>query len=202
MKRRSWVLFGFVGLLLVLLGGTVLTWRFLLQARARVRAQEATLEQLPEISARQGVAQAELDKRVLDIQRIQSFLVTKDQIGTVVAELEGAAGETGVEMTVPAVEEKEMVDDKGKPVLSGPVYEVRLKIVATGRPAALVRFLHAAEHIQRLVYLESFRLDGSDETSRNQARQLRRATVAPDERPAWLTADMVVAVAREAGGSL
>lgn len=204
MKSKPLLVLGAVAAAVAILSVTVFAWRWVIRERSALRAQEASLEQLPEITARQLAAQSELDKRVFDVQRVNGFLVAKDQIGAVVSEIEAAAREAGVEMTVPAVEEKEQVDETGKVVpLSGPLFEVRLKIVATGTPAALLRFLHAAEHIQRLVYLESFRLDGSDETSRRQARALRRAADQAQERPALLSADMVVAVQREEeGGSL
>lgn len=184
----------------VAVSGTAWAWAFLLGQRAFLQAQEAALEQLPETAARHGAGQAELEKRRFDIERVQSFLVTKDQIGMVVTEIEQAGAAAGVEVSVPAVEEKQEVDADGNPVVaSGPLYQVRLKIVATGRPAKLLAFLHAIEHIQRLVYFESFRLDGSDETARNQARALRQAETDATERLGLLTVDMVVAVVREAG---
>lgn len=201
MKRTVFVILG-IGIVVVgLLSATALAWRWLLQARTGVQVQEVSLEQLPETSARQVSARSELDRRALDIKRVSSFLVAKDQIGTVVAEIEAAAQAAGVEIAVPAVEEKEQVDESGRVAPpSGRLFEVRLKVVATGKPAALLKFLHAAEHMQRLVYLESFRLDGSDETSRSQARGLRRADVQENERPALVSADMVVAVQREEEG--
>lgn len=201
MKSRLFLTLGVVLLVMIGLGGTIFAWRWLTQARTALREQEASLEQLPQVVARQGAAQAELEKRAFDVQRVKSFLVAKDQIGKLVTEIEAAAREAGVEMAVPAVEEKEQLDEEGRIVPpGGPLFEVRLKIVATGQPAALLKFLHAAEHMQYLVYWESFRLDGSDETSRSQARQLRRAEVRENERPAILSADMVVAVKRDEKG--
>lgn len=182
-------------------GGTFWAWQWLLEARGQLHRQEVLLAQVPEVKARQVAARAELDKRAFDIERVSGFLVTKDQIGTVVSEIEAAATAAGVEVSVPAVEEKEVLDEAGNIVPpSGPLFEVRLKVVATGRPAALLTFLHAMEHIHRLVYFESFRLDGSDETSRNQARQARQAEEAPGERPALLSVDMIVMVRQEGRG--
>lgn len=187
-----------IGLVGVCIGGTAWAWRWLLEKRAAAAAQEAALQQMPETAARAGAARAELEKRRFDIERVQGFLITKDQIGSVVTEIEQAAQAAGVEASVPAVEEKQEVDAEGNVVVAaGVLYQVRLKVVATGKPANLLTFLHAVEHIHHLVYFESFRLDGSDETARNQARALRRAQSTPTERVGLLTIDMVVAIIRE-----
>lgn len=198
-SRRTWLTRGLAAVMMIgLCAGTVWAWNWLLQQRASLQAQELSLQKLPEAAARGDAVASELNKRRFDIQRVQSFLVTKDQVGAVVAEIEAAGTAMNVEVNVPAVEEKQQFNAEGQPVAAtGPLYEVRLKVVATGKPAQLLAFLHVIEHLQRLVYLESFRLDGSLETAQNQARALRRGEVPAGERPALLTVDLVVAVLRE-----
>ena len=123
-SKRTWVVRGLVAIVIVgLLGGTVFAWRWLLSQRASLRTQELSLQKLPEAAARTSAVQTELNKHRFDIQRVQSFLVTKDQVGMVVAEIEAAGLAESVQVGVPAVEEKQQFDEQGQPVdASGLLY--------------------------------------------------------------------------------
>lgn len=157
-------------------------------ARRSLADQEQQVLQVPETQARGAHLRSEVEKRQLDIQRIEAFLVDKDQLGEVVGEIESAGAARGLSVRVPAVEEKPRLDEQGNEAPpSGPLYEVRLKITATGSAGQLTQFLHDLEHMQRLAYFESWRLDAEKETARNQVN-------GPS---ALLLADFIVTVRRE-----
>lgn len=163
-------------------------WQKLGEARQYLMAQEQQLRQLPETQARGAVLKSEVAKRQLDVQRIEAFLVQKDQLGDVVSEIEAAGVARGLSVRVPAVEEKPNLDEQGnEQPSSGPLLEVRLKITAAGQAKELLRFLHDIEHMQRLAYFESWRLEASEETARSQVG-------GPS---ALLLADLIVTVRRE-----
>ncbi len=170
--------------------GTLWGWKKLSEAGHNLAIQEQRVRQMPQTEARTAAVASELAKRQLDVQRIEAFLVRKDQLGDVVSEIEAAGAARGLSVSVPAVEEKPNLDEQGnEQPPSGPLYEVRLKLTARGSAKELLRFLHDLEHMQRLAYFESWRLDASEETARNQTAGTG----------ALLLADFIVTVIREEG---
>ncbi|MEK7557094.1 MAG: hypothetical protein AAB538_03900 [Patescibacteria group bacterium] len=184
----------------VALAVTALAWRYVIDKRAQLSELTHELERLPEALSHQGSLNAEIEKRAFDVERIRSFVVGKEQLAQVVSEIENVGRSMAVAARIPTLEEKQILDENGSVVPpSGPLLDVRLKIVAVGNPKQLLKFLYAIEHMQLLTYFESWRLDASETTARNQAAALQPgATVAaPASERALLTADMVIAVSRE-----
>lgn len=194
------LLLGLAGL--VAAAGTVWAWRELMSERGAVHIQEERLAHVPETRARQAATAAEVKKRALDIHRIEAFIGQTEALGSLVEEFEAAGRARGATLTVPGVEEKQLVDESGNVVpASGPMLEVRLKLVGVGAPKNLLALLHDIEYAQHLTYFESWRLDASPETARNQAATLAGETVSA-RNLAVLTADLIVAVRRPLGGNL
>lgn len=201
-NNRTVAKVGFLYLIVgVALAGTVWMTVMLREARQRLLLKEQQLAQLPETEARTAALESEVAKRQRDVDRIESFVVQKrDQLSEVVGEIEAAGAKRGLSVNVPAVEEKVKLDESGNEVPpEGPVQEVRLKITATGQARDLLAFLHEIEHMQRLTYFESWRLDGSEQTARNQAAALSKES-APARPGSLLLADLIVAVRREEEG--
>lgn len=204
-KNNARLRIGWVMLCLVAVGvvvATVLAWYAVGVKRAAVLVLEEELVRLPAVTVREGALKAEIEKRALDVQRIRAFIVGKEQLAQVVSEIENIGRDVGITVSIPTVEEKEVLDENGNVVPpSGPLLDVRLKIVAIGNPKRLLSFLHTIEHMQRLTYFESWRLDASEATARNQATALQRGGEdIPLSERALLTADMIVAVSREEEG--
>lgn len=185
-----------------IVAGTFFAWRTVAASRAAVLALEEELARLPEVASREGALKTEIEKRALDVQRIKAFIVGKEQLAQVVSEIENVGRGVGVTVSIPTVEEKQVLDENGNIVpASGPLLDVRLKIVAVSNPKRLLSFLHAIEHMQRLTYFESWRLDAGEATARNQASALgASAGDVPLSERALLTADMIVAVSRDEEG--
>lgn len=183
--------------LVVVIGSTVWMEILLKSARERLMRDEQQLAQLPQTQARTAAQESEISKRQRDVDRIESFVVQqKDQLSQVVSEIEAIGTKRGLLVHVPAVEEKIPTDESGQEIPpTGPLSEVRLKITVTGSAKDLLAFLHEVEHTQRLTYFESWRLDGSEQTARNQAAILGRQT-AQTRSVSLLLADLIVAVRR------
>lgn len=197
-NKRSLAVFGLVTAGLA--GAVVATgwgWQTVGNIRREAARQEQRLAQLPAAQARAAVIQAEVAKRQADVARIEAFVVPKDQLAYVVSDIEVLGRTRGIAVSVPAVEEKIDLDEQGREIAArGPIAKVRLKISATGAAKELIHFLHDLEHMQRLTYLESWRLDASEKTARSQAAVRADTNSTP---VALLLADFVVAVKREAG---
>lgn len=184
----------------ILLATLGMVWgsRYVTQEAARVRGAQARLDAQPEERAKTAALQSEINKRQLDIQRVEAFILTKEALSAAVASIEEAGKSRGFTVTVPAVEEKQNLDEDGDVMeTKGPLFEVRLKVVATGAPKQLLSFLHDIEHAQRLTYLESFRLDAAEQTGRNQAATLAGEKNVGQTLPAILTADIIIGVRKE-----
>lgn len=195
--RMFWGITGLSATVVVALAGTAWAWQAVNEARGELARREQELLQLPEVEAKTLATQTDIAKRQLDIQRIEAFLLTKDQLAGMVGEIVAAGAVRGVRVEVPTVEEKPILDDSGKvKPPRGPAYEVRLKITATGKPKDLVGFLYELEHLQRLTYFESWRLDAGETTARNQAAALGEAP-GTGALHALLLADLIVAVRLE-----
>lgn len=182
---------------------TVWGYRLVVRQQAAWREARARLDALPEAQARAVALESDIAKRQLDIQRVEAFLISQEQLGGVVSDIEAIGAARGLTVTVPAVEEKQFVDENGNVIeRKGPLLEVRLKVVAVGNPKQLLAFLHEIEHAQRLTYLESFRLDAAEATGRNQAAAFQKEGRAGQQLPAVLTADVIIDVRAEAGADL
>lgn len=196
-----WSLFGLM--LLAAGAATVLGWRFVFDKRAAVHAAAQERERVPEVAARQAALEAEVEKRARDVERVEAFIITKEQLARLVGEIEDVGRELSVQVSIPTVEEKQLLNDQGAPTPpTGPLVDVRLKIVAVGSPKKLLSFLHALEHMQKLVYFESWRLDASEQVARNRAAEQTGDGVPALSERAQLTADMIVAVRRSGGETL
>ena len=185
----------------VIVIGAVQAWRYLDSYRAEVYEKQSQLAKVPEELVRYAAIKAEINKRELDVSRVEAFIVSREQLAEVVGEIEAVGRALSLAVSVPEVAEKQLLDDKGNQIEpSGPLIDVRMKIVASGPPKNLIQFLHSVEHMQRLVYLESWRLDASERAAQNQISisPLDRQ-IETQERLGLLTAEIIVAVKREGG---
>lgn len=181
-------------LVISLAAGIVWLWRGLQELKFSVWKAQEQLNEIPVEEARTAAVENELAKRALDIERVRAFLVTREQIGDVVGEIESIARQYSVNVVVPEIEEVQKFDESGNPVEpSGPVRDVRLNLVATGHPKQLVQFLHAVEHMSRILYLEAWRLDA------DLAAAARSSSVIPASagQAVILTADVILGVTLE-----
>jgi len=198
-QSDTWLWVGKVVLLVAAIAGAIWTWRSLAELRVAVYEKREQLEEQPTEAARYASVRAEINKRQPDIDRVKSFLVSRDTVGEIVAEIESTGAAYRIEVSVPQVEEKQLLDDNGNPVeATGPLYDVGLKVVATGKPKDLLAFLHSIENMQRLVYLNSWRLDASEKAAQNQqALSPLDRRVEVRQRPGLLTAELIIAVLKE-----
>lgn len=160
MKRRfplGWIIR--LLLVLALLTGAGYGWQFVQGKRNEVIASRLTLERRPALRSHYASQEAELRRRQDEITQIQSLVISRDNVGQVVGEIERTAGSAGATLQIPKVEEKFVQDEKGQPILpAGPLFDVRIKLVANGQPKQLLNLLYAIEHMPYLLYLESWDL--------------------------------------------
>lgn len=143
----------------------VLGWQKVQALRSQVFTLQHEQSALPETHLKEVGLAAELKKRAFDIERIQSLIVSREELGRVVSALEEQAKAKGIELTVPDVAERSVVDEKGDLVAAeGPLLDVEIKAVGFGSPENLLRWLHAAEYLPFLLHAESAQLDADSKT--------------------------------------
>lgn len=116
-------------------------------ARRRTSERYVALEQNLGSVAHKTELKEELLQREHDISRIKALVPERQKLGEVVDALERSAEQLGVAVTVPQIREEIKEDEKGNPIVpTGPLREIRLRLVASGAPDKTLRWLHAVEY--------------------------------------------------------
>lgn len=146
-------------IVVILIGGWFLH-EYIREARTIYVTQLSTLQSAPETIDKTLSLSNELRGRQPDIERIAALVVSRDDVGTFVGELEAAAERYGVALEVPEIEQVPVFSGDGQLLEPPPgVFRaVRLKVVTTGTVADLLRFLHDVEHAPFLVEAADWQL--------------------------------------------
>ena len=162
LKKVIWQRLGEAVLLVLLVAGMVWLWGDVRRLRDEVGAARQTFIELPQKVQQQDVLAKELHDRQHDIDRIEAFVVERDQIAEVVNTLESVARTHQVNVRIADIEEEKLVDSQGNTLeSSGPISDVRITLVAFGDPAQLTSFLHAVEYMPYLLSIPEWRINGT-----------------------------------------
>jgi len=127
-------------------------------ARRQTNERYVVLEQSLGSVAHGTWLREELSRREHDINRIKTFVPERQSLGDVVDALERSAERLGVAVTVPQVKEEVKEDEEGNPIVpTGPLRDIRLRLVASGAPDKTLRWLHAVEYQPYLLTMVSWR---------------------------------------------
>lgn len=175
-----------VGVVLLIIG-----WRLLQQTQAEVVLQQARVDAAPQAQSEYIQLQQSLKRYEDNVQQVSALLIPAEGVGAFVSQLERVAAAAGVTTRIPDVREEVKLDDGGNPITStGPFQEVRLTVLAVGEPAALLRFMHAVEHLPTIVHFPRWRLTAS--------RAAANRLIAPPPAAPAATPDPVIAARRAA----
>lgn len=103
-----------------------------------------------------------VDERRADVDSLLSYIPPEDDIGGVVAVLEGEATKRGLTLQIPVVEEVTDEAEQGNGG-AGELKDVRLSVVVTGPPRQALQFFHAAEHLPYLTAVSNWKFS-ADQT--------------------------------------
>lgn len=172
-------------------------WQAAEATRQAIASRRAALIERPSQQLALNSLQSELDRRQADLQRLKQYLIARDQLDSFVGRLEAEAKRAQVTLIIPAVAERQSLDDQGQPVVpAGPIADAEFRLTATGSPKQLLQFLHSVEALPYLLYVESWSI--KTDTAAATRRVPESATpVVPIPPPGKLEAIIVLAIARQ-----
>lgn len=164
--RAVWIIE--VTVFVLVIAGMFWAWSILTNYRESVLGQALVLERRPEEQISFASVQAEINRRQDDFETVRSLIVERNDLGEVIGSIERVAGTSNVLVSLPEVEERQLVDESGTIVPpSGPIQEVRISIVASGDPRDLLDFIYRVENLPYLVWFEGWRLDTEKQVTQN-----------------------------------
>jgi hypothetical protein len=168
------------------------------EKKVQVFLSEQQLDQKSELSNQALAIKQEIKKQTADLDQIASLTPPNDQLNVFIAQIGDEARRQGIDLTVPVVEEDVVINESGQRTeASGPIVNVKLKLVGTGSPAALVQFLHVMETEPYLIVIQGWHIT-SDTNIITTAGSLN-APLAPNEVGKQvngsLDANMIISVA-------
>lgn len=146
----------------LLLLGLVVAAGWLGQRTQHLRATNAelndSLAQLPETLSAEAVRRMELAEQQPTLERLQRFLPRREEVGVVAGALEREGTQRQVALVITDVREAEVRDASGAVVpASGPLRDIWVAGVATGRPTQLLHWLAAVERLPYLMQLQEWK---------------------------------------------
>lgn len=175
--------------------------------RRELARRHATLARVPQRVAALAGAQATLEARTHDIERLEAFTVSRQGLGQVIAAMEEAAGRRQVDLEVTRVQEVTVEGPAGEEVasLEGPLADVRLAVVAIGKPEQLLQFIHELEHLPYLLTIPSWLLTAQagpaaqGEAGSAPVGGVVSGPIAPPLEAGRLEAELILSIAYESG---
>ncbi len=148
-----------IAILVLLIIGIWYLNRLVHEKQVLVFLAHQQLDQKSELSSQAVAIKQEIKKQTADLQQITSLTPPKDQLNMLIAQIGDEARRKGIDLTVPIVEEAVVLDEAGqKTTASGPIVNVKLKLVGVGSPAALVQFLHVIETQPYLIEVQDWHI--------------------------------------------
>jgi len=158
--RNQLVLRGVEGaLLLGVLVGAVLGYRFVHEARLAIAQEESALSAEPQYFLALSTLQEELRGRNRDIERIVQLALAPNDIVAFIDTVEKMAGARHLQLKVSDIGEVELRNDIGEVIpQTGPFRSIHLTIKGQGEGRDLVEFVHELEYSPYLVTLPHWRV--------------------------------------------
>jgi len=125
-----------------------------------LRLERATalveLEKTPDRLLEVAAQQADLDKHAFDIQRIDKYLITRENVVDVVSQIEQEGQVQGLTVQVPTIEEVIAAADGEKKVerANATVSDIEMNVSVDGDPDDIIVFAHRIEHLPYLISLQ------------------------------------------------
>lgn len=127
-----------------------------------VARRQALLQDVPAQTSRTAVLKKDLDTALVSMEAINATVPNREELVGVVSAISAAALASGVSAQVPQVQPN-IPASTASP--DEQFAEVRIRVVASGRPSALALFLYKIEHLPYILHAAAWKIDTLTQTA-------------------------------------